>query len=126
MVTKGKYKNKKIKRNSISVKEDEDEKDNSAGKKSIPNQIHKTKTKYKHKHKTKPKVRHKTNHKAKKKLSKEEKQSIKAEKYIMKMKEFTDQKKKARNEMRKQKIIKACKTGFGLLLIGVEIILLCL
>ena len=113
-----KSRRRKAKRNSISAKEDDETnlvEDQHASLvaneklNSTPNHKHKRK----HKHK-------------KRKLTKEESNTIKAEKYIEKMKEFMEKKKKAKTELRKQKILKACKTGFGIALVAVEIILLCL
>lgn len=115
---------RKIKRNSISVKEDEDP-DTLLNNNEKLNTIIRDNHKHKAKHKAKHKHKHKAKHK-KRKLTKEESNKLKTEKYIEKMKEFMEKKKKAKNELKKQKIIKACKTGVGIALVVVEIVLLCL
>ena len=123
---------RKPKRNSISIKEEENgvEQGNESKRKlkinvllndnkQNINIIHKSKHNHPSKHNKKKK-------KKKKKITKEESDKIKTEKYVQKIKEFSEKSKKAKQELRKQKILKACKTGFGLALIGIEIVLLIL
>lgn len=71
------------------------------------------------------KVKHKIK-KEKKKIEKKEKKRKQAQKVIEKLKELKETKKKAKWEARKGQIKKACKLGFSIGLIAVEIALLCL
>lgn len=71
------------------------------------------------------KVKHKIK-KEKRKIKKREKKRKQAQKVIEKLKELKETKKKAKWEARKGQIKKACKLGFSIGLIAVEIALLCL
>lgn len=108
---------------------------------------HNPKPKPKHKPKPKPKPKHNNNQqphstdvkhrrfsieekhkikKEKKKMEKQEKKRKQAQKVIEKLKELKETKKKAKWEARKGQIKKACRLGFSIGLIAVEIVLLCL